>query len=189
MFKLLSEEGMWQQLLCNKYLKYKTLAQVEIKPNDSPFWKDLMHVKDDFFKRGYFKIADCTTVRFWEDVWMGDVPLSHQYPALDNIVQHKNVLVSTAHASQPLNISFRRGLNDNKWLQWIHLCQRLITINLTIEPDKFIWKLPDSGLFSVKSFYMDLMNGHAIYQRTYLWKLKIPLKIKKLCGSLVIRCF
>jgi hypothetical protein len=69
-------------------------------------------------------------------------------------------------------------LNDNKWLEWIHLCQRLITINLTTEPNKFIWKLTDSGFFSVKSFYMDLMNGHAIYVHTYLWKLKIPLKIK-----------
>jgi hypothetical protein len=43
---------MWQQLLCNKYLKNKTLAQVEVKPTDSPFWKGLMHVKEDFFKRG-----------------------------------------------------------------------------------------------------------------------------------------
>jgi hypothetical protein len=53
LFKLLSEEGMWQQLLCNKYLKNKTLAQVEAKPTDSPFWKGLMHVKEDFFKRGF----------------------------------------------------------------------------------------------------------------------------------------
>jgi hypothetical protein len=37
LYKLLSEEGMWQQLLCNKYLKNKTLAQVEVKPTDSPF--------------------------------------------------------------------------------------------------------------------------------------------------------
>jgi hypothetical protein len=34
-FKLLSEEGMWQQLLHNKNLKNKTLAQVEVKPTDS----------------------------------------------------------------------------------------------------------------------------------------------------------
>jgi hypothetical protein len=83
---------------------------------------------------------------------MGDVPLSHQYPALYNIVQHKHVLVSTVLASEPLNITIRRGFNDNKWLQWLHLCQRLMTVNLTTEPDKFIWKLTDSGLFSVKSF-------------------------------------
>jgi hypothetical protein len=27
--------------------------------------------------------------------------------------------------------------------------------------------------------YLDLMNGHTRFLRTYLWKLKIPLKIKK----------
>jgi hypothetical protein len=178
LFKLLSEEGMWQQLLSNKYLRNKTLSQVEVKPTDSPFWKGLMHVKEDFFKRGYFKLGNGTSVRFWEDVWLGGTPLSHQYPALYNITQHKNVLVSTVFATEPINISFRRGLNDNKWVQWLHLCQRLITIDLTTEPDKFIWKLTDSGIFSVKSMYLDWMNDHTVYLRKYLWKLKIPLKIK-----------
>lgn len=36
LFKLLSEEGMWQELLYNKYFKNKTLAQVEAKPTNSP---------------------------------------------------------------------------------------------------------------------------------------------------------
>jgi hypothetical protein len=112
-------------------------------------------------------------------VWLGNMPLSHQYPALYNIIQHKNVLVSTVFATEPLNISFRRGLNDNKWVQWLHLCQRLITIELTSEPDKFIWKLTYTGIFSVKSMYLDWMNDHTVYLRMYLWKLKLPLKIKK----------
>jgi hypothetical protein len=50
LFKILTEEGMWQQLINNKYIKNQTLAQVEAKPSDSPFWKGLMHVKDDFLK-------------------------------------------------------------------------------------------------------------------------------------------
>jgi hypothetical protein len=49
LFKLLQEEGVWQQLLHNKYIKNKTLAQVEVKPTDSPFWKGLMRVKPEFF--------------------------------------------------------------------------------------------------------------------------------------------
>jgi hypothetical protein len=109
---------------------------------------------------------------------MGNLPLSQQYPALYNIVQHKNVLVSTIFATVPINISFRRGLNDQKWLQWLHLCQRLMIVTLTSESDKFIWRLTDSGNFSVKSMYLDLMNGHSVYLRKYLWKIKIPLKIK-----------
>jgi hypothetical protein len=43
---------MWQQLLSNKYLKNQTLAQVQVEPIDSPFWKGRMRVKNDFFSRG-----------------------------------------------------------------------------------------------------------------------------------------
>ena len=35
-------EGMWAQILRNKYLHSKTLAQVTVRPTDSPFWKGLM---------------------------------------------------------------------------------------------------------------------------------------------------
>jgi hypothetical protein len=180
LFKLLTEQGMWQEILHNKYLHSKTLAQVQVKPTDSPFWKGLMKVKSDFFSRGLFKVGDGGSVRFWEDIWLGDVPLSQQYPSLYNIVHHRDVLVSTVLSQTPLNITFRRGLNDQKYDEWLHLCQRLININLTDEPDKFVWKLTDSGLFTVKSMYLDYMNGHTRFLRKYLWKLKIPLKIKKI---------
>jgi hypothetical protein len=53
--KLLTEKGMWQQLLFNKYLKNQTLAQIEVKPDDSPFWKGLMRVKNDFYSGGFSK--------------------------------------------------------------------------------------------------------------------------------------
>ena len=69
LFKLLNEEGVWQELLTNKYLHNKTLAQVEANPTDSPFWKGLMGVKDEFFNRGRFKLGNGETIRFWEDVW------------------------------------------------------------------------------------------------------------------------
>jgi hypothetical protein len=136
--------------LHNKYLKNKTLAQVEVKPTDSPFRKGLMGVKHDFFSLdGYFKIGNGATVRFWEDVWMGDLPLAQQYSFLYNIVQHKSVSVSTVLAHTPINISFRRGLNDHKWSQWLHLCERLISVTLSIESDRFVWRLTDYGFFTV----------------------------------------
>jgi hypothetical protein len=110
LFKILTEEGMWQQLLSNKYLKNQTLAHVEGKPTDSPFWKGLMRVKDDFFSRGFFKVGNGSDTRFWEDIWLGDTSLAQQYPVLSNIVH----LVATVLAQNPLNIAFRRAFNENK---------------------------------------------------------------------------
>jgi hypothetical protein len=80
---------------------------------------------------------------------MGDSPLAQQYSFLYNIVQHKSVSVSTVLARTPINISFRRGLNDHKWSQWLHLCERLISVTLSIESDRFVWRLTDYGFFTV----------------------------------------
>jgi hypothetical protein len=33
-------------------------------------------------------------------------------------------------------------------------------------------------LLSVKSMYMDMMNGHTVFLRKYIWKMKEPLQIK-----------
>jgi hypothetical protein len=178
LFKLLHEEGVWQELLTNKYLKTKTLAQVHANPTDSQFWKGLMAVKEDFFSKGRFQVGDGTSVRFWEDTWLGNLSLSHQYPNLYNIVQRKNVLVANVLGQVPLNIAFRRNLTGIKWNEWIHLCQRLITIQLTNESDMFKWNLTTAGTFSVKSMYLDLMNDDTRYLRSYLWKIKVPLKVK-----------
>jgi hypothetical protein len=57
LFKLLNEDGAWQELLHNKYLKQKTLSEVQAKPTDSPFWKGLMGVKDDFFTGVFLKLV------------------------------------------------------------------------------------------------------------------------------------
>jgi hypothetical protein len=45
LFKILSKEGVWQEMLTNKYLCGKMLSQVQAKPTDSPFWKGIMGLK------------------------------------------------------------------------------------------------------------------------------------------------
>src|SRR3989337_3230430 len=88
-------EGMWAQILRNKYLQTKTLSQVTVRPTDSPFWKGLMKVKQSMFNRTKFLIGDGTSTRFWEDTWLGEIPLSIQYPSLYRIAQRRDVVVAT----------------------------------------------------------------------------------------------
>jgi hypothetical protein len=178
LFKLLNEEGVWQELLHNKYLRNKTLSAVQSKPTDSPFRKGLMRVKEEFFNRGFFKVGNGMSTRFWEDTWLGKTPLATQYPSLYNIVRHKNVTVAHVLAQTPLNISFRRMLLGNRWTLWLQLCRKLMTVNLNDEQDLFVWELTTNGKFTVKSMYEDLMSDNTPYLRKYLWKVKVPLKIK-----------
>jgi hypothetical protein len=64
LFKLLNEDDVWQELLRNKYLHFKSLAEVTMKPTYSPFWKGLMKVKEDFFNRGSFTVGNGEETRF-----------------------------------------------------------------------------------------------------------------------------
>jgi hypothetical protein len=54
-----------------------------------------------------------------------------------------------------------------------------MNVTLENEPGTFVWNLTTSGLFTFKCMYEELMNDHTPFLRKYLWKLKIPLKIKK----------
>ena len=64
LYKLLTSDGMWQQLLRNKYIGSKSLAQVEWKISDSHIWSCLMKAKPDFLRFGTFLVKDGSQVRF-----------------------------------------------------------------------------------------------------------------------------
>jgi hypothetical protein len=93
-------------------------------------------------------------------------------------VNYKNVTVANTIKEDGLNISFRRNLAGDRWLAWLDLVERLMDIHLTDEKDTFIWKLTDSGQFSVRYLYAELLNGNTKFLRKYLWKIKVPLKIR-----------
>ncbi|WVZ82767.1 hypothetical protein U9M48_029995 [Paspalum notatum var. saurae] len=67
LYKLLTSDRMWQQILRNKYIGSKPLAQVEWKIGVSNFWSCLMKVKLDFLCFGTFFVKDGSHVRFWKD--------------------------------------------------------------------------------------------------------------------------
>jgi hypothetical protein len=67
-FKLLNEDGLWQQVLKKKYLMGKTLSQVERKKGDSHFWSGLIEVKTLVLERDRFQVHDGSETRFWEDL-------------------------------------------------------------------------------------------------------------------------
>jgi hypothetical protein len=95
---------------------------------------------------------------------------------------HKNSIVLLLFRTTSRSFGFRRTFNYYKYNLWLHLCQRLMSIQLSNEPHTFVWNLNKSCLFSVKFMYLDLMNGHTGFLRKYLWKIKIPLKIRFSCG-------
>ena len=101
LFKLLTEDGVWQTLLRRKYIGSKALSQLYWKPGDSHFWAGLMHVKNSFFRFGSFLIKDGSEIRFWEDTWLGNTPLKDQYPALYTIARGKIGTIAVVLSTSP----------------------------------------------------------------------------------------
>jgi hypothetical protein len=64
LFRLLNGDEIWQRLLRNKYLRDKTLTQVQYMPRDSQFWAGLMKVKEEFISFSKFDLGDRSQVRF-----------------------------------------------------------------------------------------------------------------------------
>ncbi|WVZ81051.1 LOW QUALITY PROTEIN: hypothetical protein U9M48_028478 [Paspalum notatum var. saurae] len=110
LFKLLNEDGLWQQLLRKKYIKDKTIGEVQWKSGDSQFWLGLMKVKNSFLSIATFNVHSGTQCRFWEDRWLGKFAHKDQFPSLYNIARKKHISVANVVSGTPLNISFRRAL-------------------------------------------------------------------------------
>ncbi|WVZ90481.1 hypothetical protein U9M48_036780 [Paspalum notatum var. saurae] len=157
LYKLLTSDGMWQQILRNKYIGSKPLAQLEWKIGESHFWSCLMKVKLDFLRFRTFLVKDGSQVRFWEDTWLDEAPLKDQYPSLYNIARPKSITIAEATSSSPPSICWRRQLYGTNLDIWNSLLSRLEGLELSQEQDAFYWNLTTNGKFSVKSHYAALM--------------------------------
>jgi hypothetical protein len=86
--------------------------------------------------------------------------------------------VASVMSDEHYNISFRRALVDVKLREWLELIGKINNVTLDQGRDMFRWDLNRTGAFSVHSMYLHLLNQHAPFRHKFIWKLKIPLKIK-----------
>jgi hypothetical protein len=80
-----------------------------------------------------------------------------------------------ADSAQKADFTNLWKLNGNRWVQ---LVLRLMHVQLSDDEDVFWWNLTPSGLFIVKSMYIDLLTGHIVYLKNYIWKINVPFKIR-----------
>ena len=61
-YKLLTENGVWQEIIRNKYVGSNAISQVHRKPGDSHFWSGVMKAKEFFSNLGPSQLG--TVLRF-----------------------------------------------------------------------------------------------------------------------------
>ena len=67
---------------------------------------------------------------------------------------------------------------DNKLVEWHNLVAQIAHVELVEGSDTFRWNLTKSGLYSVRSLYLHLIDTQPPFQHKMIWKLNISLKIK-----------
>ncbi|WVZ84124.1 LOW QUALITY PROTEIN: hypothetical protein U9M48_031185, partial [Paspalum notatum var. saurae] len=137
LFKSANDDGTWQRLLRNKYLRNKTWTQLERNPGDSQFWSSLMGVKDQFLNLGSFIVKNRT---------------QHQFPSLFNIVRKRHAMVAELLGSSPLNVSFRSSLIGTNLHSWENLKQSVIgnlAYKFTTKDQIFLWYMRKRVIFKI----------------------------------------
>jgi hypothetical protein len=175
---MLTSDGIWQQLIRNKYLGSISLSQVEWRQEDSHFWYDLMKVKRDFLRFDSFKVKDGSHVRFWEDVWLGSSTLRTQYLILYNIAKPKNISIAEVLCLSLPNLSWYTDHVGRKVTTWNELFSHIANLTLQNETDVFHWNLTRIGVFSVKSHYHALMDRNPLILIRNFGRLGHPSKLK-----------
>jgi hypothetical protein len=110
--------------------------------------------------------------------WLGATTLKEQYSNLYNIVRRKDAMVAKILDSRPFNISFCRSLVADNLHDWPDLVLKLSSINLTDSSNHFKWSLNSNGRVTVNSMYQAFLDTNVVPNNSYLWKIKVPLKIK-----------
>ena len=69
-------------------------------------------------------------------------------------MRKKNDIVASVLSSVPLNVSFRRSLQDNDLQNWNELVMSIMNIQLNDNNDTFKWNLKANRIFTVHSMYL-----------------------------------
>jgi hypothetical protein len=89
------------------------------------------------------------------------------------------------------DVTFIRDFIGPRLVAWNSLLVRLEDIQLSPGPDEFRWNLRANGTFSVDSLYKSILQSDIpVDNNKKIWKMKIPLKSKKigwyLCHGVIL---
>lgn len=113
------------KLLRNKYMQEGGFFQSNAR-GASQFWKGLYEIKKWLSLGSAYELGNGKSVRFWEDVWLGDTPIKTQYPNLYNICGDKDWTVGQCCSDGEWEIQLRRSLGPDLLGEWNDLQDKFL---------------------------------------------------------------
>jgi len=146
-------------------------------------WKNIRKGWSSFCNHTRLMLGNGSRIRFWDDVWCGEVPLKEAFPVLYDIARDKDALVEdhlvVVSGSYQWDVSFFRAAHDWEVDVLASFFSLLYSSRANYDgEDKLWWSPSHKGKFDVRSFYKALACKEAIhFPWKSIWRTKVPLKV------------
>jgi hypothetical protein len=114
---------------------------------------------------------------FRDDAWYTRNPLKHKFIGLFEICEQQHISVQEA-SNNHWNLRYRRWFDEDQQNHLVCMRNILLTYPLGEGEDKPVWNLNENKIFTMKSVFKKLTKNWRNINFKYLWKEKIPSKIK-----------
>ncbi|GJZ37719.1 RNA-directed DNA polymerase, eukaryota, reverse transcriptase zinc-binding domain protein, partial [Tanacetum coccineum] len=136
------------------------------------------------------KIGNGKDTSFWDDVWIGEIPLKFRFPRLYNLETNKHADVASKLIQVNFSNSFRRCPRGGvEQFQMGELTTLLNDVVLGDMDDRWRWTLDGSGDFSVASVRraLDDIRLPCVSTQTR-WIKEVPIKVNVLAWKVRLDC-
>ena len=190
----LEQNSLWGAIIRSKYGVqangwYSSIVERESYRNP---WKAISKNLDSFKTFIRLKVGKGgDRIRFWEDSWISDAPLSSLFPRLQIVSCNRNFLISSlaswTSSNQLLwNLSFQRLFNNMEVEDFSNLMALVSDAPISnIISNRRAWVGDKLGFFSCKSFFellIDSPGENSFVPHKLIWKEGIPPKVQYLHG-------
>ncbi|KAM7480816.1 hypothetical protein LguiB_005399 [Lonicera macranthoides] len=150
-------------------------------------WKAISSGIEKFKAFIRLKVGMGNSIRFWEDIWVGDSSLASLFPRLYSISRNINSSIASVirwhhHDFYSWDLEFRRNLHEREIGEFSELLGLIYhsKVSRTVRDSRY-WVGEKSGIFSCKSFFHLLINSPQdpiFVPHKFIWKTGIPPKVK-----------
>jgi hypothetical protein len=206
-WRLLSNDNaIWKDVIRCKYGE-AAIGKVELGDNCKPWfsslwWKDVcsigLNLNTNWFAQNVVKdLGNGALTFFWEDSWVGNVPLKLQFPRLFSISSQKEAMVADVYTPGLVpswGLLWRRRLFVWEEDLLANLLNVLHPVTLSEEDDRWRWRPEEGNDFTVKSTFLLISNLSmpAVLIPTWhaeafkvIWKCLTPSKVSAFVWQLL----
>ncbi|KAK2410379.1 hypothetical protein QL285_045745 [Trifolium repens] len=165
----MEDSGLWKEVLAAKYgahVLHNVVWNGPIPSFASQWWKDIRDLDVCVEAKNWLEescsrcLGNGARTSFWNDKWVGDLPLSVSFPRLFSLANDKEVtigeLVVVDGDRIGWNFSWRRRLFHWEEESVSLLLAQIDHIRISNVEDRWRWNLDSEGVFSVHSAFVSL---------------------------------